>query len=87
MTRTANVDRDSAEWKAMWSALGKACDAAYRDNGETWQYMGSCDKGQGCVHQFRHRSYFGKRVYLDVKASASWAPATFGEYDLESIQY
>jgi len=54
-----NVERGTLMWDDMWSRLAAIVDIKFvcPTTGEGWQYMGTVDGH----HQFRHRSYEGRR--------------------------
>lgn len=63
------VPRDTPEWTAMWNALQSevgSIETPDAQSGEYWQYMGSAKDPDGAVHEFRHRSLNGERVYRRV---------------------
>lgn len=56
------IQRDSAEWNDMWDRLknhpvnnGLEEPTVALNQGEAWQYMGSYQKSDKVIHEFRHR--------------------------------
>jgi hypothetical protein len=72
-----SIQRGSPAWEAAWSGLahvlvtdglGDGTDLAQENDGEAWQYMGSCRLSSGILHTFRHRDHpkTHDREYRDV---------------------
>jgi hypothetical protein len=55
-------------WERIWAVIAAKygdIDSTDPGTGEVWQYMGTVDNK---VHEFRHRSLNGERVYDTVAA-------------------
>jgi hypothetical protein len=64
------VEPDSSEWNVMWSAFINK-DETDPASGESWQYMGTTNRGGTWRHEFRHRRHpvRRERVYVYVPVS------------------
>jgi hypothetical protein len=75
------LKRFSLEYDYMWSELAKLTlnkenevPQICENNGEGWQYMGSCFIRNNLMHQFRHRCHpkNSERINLNIKASQNF---------------
>lgn len=76
--RTFLMNPAHSDWDAAWEGLTRhdsnremaaKARAMCPFSGESWQYMGSYNKAQGNVHEFRHRRHpgmNGERVNVRV---------------------
>jgi len=72
-SNSIGVNHESPEWERMWSALFTEYEE-YKcpQSLEVWQYMGTWNTPEGWAHQFRHRSYYDARKYVNVAPSAEF---------------
>ncbi len=64
--RSFFMDNTSPELDIAWNNLYRQYENHQSPSGELWQYMGTWETEKGWMHQFRHRSYYGERKYVDI---------------------
>lgn len=71
-------ERDSIQWKEMWSKLSKhpinkgiKNPKAAINESEVWEYMGSISEGENIFHEFRHRCHprYNQREYIRIQST------------------
>jgi hypothetical protein len=86
MSKTAHVERDTAEWVYMWEKLhalpintSSVHPGSWVDG---WQYMGSVFRDNEWLHEFRHRNPpVNENINVKIVASPDFEPIVINAGD------